>query len=128
MTMRRLMVAFLLALLAQTGVFAWRYRDLLYLRRPAAELAAGDARQFTDTAADALARRDLTRRHLDTIAEAAARLRQANLEVRALERRLEQDPQDNEIQLRLADAVRRAGDLKRAESLYLTVLHNQGGR
>ena len=37
-------------------------------------------------------------------------------------RRLEKDPSDSQIKLRLADAVRRSGDLARAESLYREVI------
>jgi hypothetical protein len=44
------------------------------------------------------------------------------MEVAALERRLVLTPGDRALRLRLADALRRAGRLADAESIYLDIL------
>ena len=121
-TFVRFGLALLCAVLLQAGVFAWHNTDLLYFRQPLSAIEKDDAGRFAMHATGALARPKLTRQHLDTIADAAQRLGQPSLELRALERRLEKDPSDSQIKLRLADAVRRSGDLARAESLYREVI------
>lgn len=126
-TIPRVIGAFVFALLAMTGVFVWRYSDLLYLRQPVASIEHAGRQAFTDQVALALARPDLTRRHLDTIADAAARFGDLNLEALALMRRQEQDPDDLNIRLRLADALRRAGNYARAEELFRAALSTTGG-
>ena len=127
MTIRKLILALVMALLAQAGLFAWRYRDLIYLRQPVPAIAKGDGAAFERQATEALARERLTRHHLDTIAEAAAGFGQSKHEIEALRRRLEQDPSDVQIRLRLADALRRAGEFQQAETLYVDVLRRLGG-
>jgi thioredoxin-like negative regulator of GroEL len=124
-TIPRFVVALSFAILLQAGVFAWSNTDLLYLRRPVSEIVHDDAAVFTKNAADALTRPKLTRKHLDTIADAAHQLGQPTTEIQALERRVAADPADTQIKLRLADALRRGGDLRRAEALYREVIGSQ---
>ena len=121
-TLPRFVVALSIAILLQAGVFAWYNTDLLYLRRPASAIVSDDANVFTQHAAEALARPKLTRKHLDTIADAAQQLGKPEQEIQALERRLAKDPSDTQVKLRLADALRRGGDLRRAEALYREVI------
>ena len=124
MTIPRFLTALFIAFLIQVGVFAWYQDDLLYFRQPVSAITRDDARQFASHAMGALARPGLTRRHLDTIAEAARSFRQTSLEVDALTRRLAMDPTDVAVTLRLADAQRRAANFARAEALYRGVLGN----
>lgn len=126
MTLPRFAAALVVALLLQAAVFAWRYDDLLYLDRPVV-VAASAPDTFARHASEALSRPRLTRRHLDTIADAAERFGASSYEVQALQRRLEMDPANSRVKLRLADALRRAGKLKEAEELYLGVLNAPGG-
>lgn len=121
-TIPRFLIALVVAVLAQAGVFAWYNSDLLYLRRPVSAIVTDDANVFRQHAGGALARPNLTRQHLDTIATAAQRFGQSTEERQALERRLAKDPSDMQIKLRLADALRRQGDFNRAEALYQEVL------
>lgn len=122
MTIRHFFVAFVAALFIQAGVFAWLHRDLIYLRHPASVIVQDDPGTFARQAARALARPRLTVRHLDTIADAARQFGRSAQEIQALDRRLAADPSDSHVKLRLADALRRAGDSAGAERLYLEVL------
>jgi Flp pilus assembly protein TadD len=123
-TIPRFLALLIAALLVQSAVFAWRYSDLLYLSRPVPAIVNGGADSFARYASEALARPRVTKRHLDTIAEAAARLDQHEHERLALERRLALSPQDDRIRLRLADALMRAGEREAAERQYLEVLRS----
>jgi Flp pilus assembly protein TadD len=122
MTLRRLLVGFVLALALQGTVFAWQYRDLLYLRQPLSAIDREGRDAFVRNATSALSRDTLTRRHLDTIAEAAVRFGTPAIEIRALIRRSELDPQDAGVKVRLGDALRRAGHFDAAERVYNEVL------
>jgi hypothetical protein len=126
-TIPRIIGTFVAALLLMTGVFFWRYSDLVYLHQPIPTIEQGGRDTFTAHVDHALARTDLTRRHLDTIADVAARFGDPRLEAQALARRTEQDPANLRIQLRLADAYRRAGDLTHAERFFRDVLLATGG-
>lgn len=126
MTIPRYLIALAAALVLQAGVFVWYHSDLLYLRQPVAVIEQDDPDTFAHRAAGALARPALTRHHLDTIATAAQRFGQSSYEVQALDRRLAKDPSDTQVKLRLADALRRAGDFARAEALYAEVLSASG--
>lgn len=124
MTISRVVCAFIAALLLQGGAFAFYYGDLLYLRRPVADIASGAPGTFARHAADALKRPKLTQQHLETIAAAAERFRLHGLEIHALDRRTAEDPRDRTVRLRLADALRRAGDYSRAERIYSEILES----
>lgn len=126
-TIPRIIGAFVVALALMTGVFVWRYSDLMYLHQPVSSLEQQGREAFSVQADLALARAGLTRQHLDTIADLAARFGDPALETKALLRRQEQDPRDLHVQLRLADAFRRAGDFSRAELLFREVLTATGG-
>jgi thioredoxin-like negative regulator of GroEL len=125
MTLRKFLIGFVVVLALQAGLFAWNYRDLLYLRQPSSAIVTDGAATFASQAGEALSRKHLTRQHLDTIADTARTLGQPAYEIAALERRLQQDPHDAGIRVRLADVYRRTGQLDRAEALYLEVLQRQ---
>ena len=126
-TIPRIIGAFVLTLVLMTALFAWRYSDLLYLRQPVTTLETHGRDEFVAQASLAMARTGLTRRHLDTIADAAFKFGDSKLESEALERRLKQDPRDVHLQLRLADALRRIGDFERSESLFQEALAATAG-
>ncbi|MCC7043972.1 MAG: hypothetical protein IT183_08920 [Acidobacteria bacterium] len=119
---RRFLTMMVVALLLQGTVFAIYYDDLLFLRQPLPQIAAGPVEAFTGHATAALGRRRLTVRHLETIAGGAQAFDLHDMEVTALERRLVLTPGDSAVRLRLADALRRAGRLAEAESIYLDIL------
>ena len=121
MLLKRFVLVLAVAFAAQAAVFAFTYRDLLALRLPAAALAASPL-TLTGTAEAALARPTLTRRHLETIAEATHRAGQVDLEVRALARLAALEPGDPTIAVRYGDALRRAGRLDEAEQVFRQVL------
>jgi hypothetical protein len=122
MSFRTFLFVLALAMTVQAAVFSRHYTDLLYLRGPVDLLAQSGANEFKQQAESALGRGQLTRRHLETIAETARRTNQPDLEVRALERLAGQYPADRTITLRLADAWRRAGRLAEAEAAYQRLL------
>jgi hypothetical protein len=119
---RRFLTMMVVALVLQGTVFAVYYDDLLFLRQPLPQITAGPVETFTSHAAAALGRRRLTVRHLETIAGGAQAFELHDLEVTALERRLTVTSGDQAVRLRLADALRRAGRLADAESMYLDIL------
>jgi tetratricopeptide repeat protein len=116
------------ALLLQAGVFAWTYQDLMFFRQPLGAIVDAGPEAFEVHAVDALNRPQITRRHLETIADAAHAFKSPAVELRALERAVKIDPADGPLKLKLADALRRSGQLRRAEVLYRAVLKaEQGG-
>jgi hypothetical protein len=122
MTVPRFVLIVILGLGVQAAVFAARYDDLLYLRQPAAVLMQAPVEHFARAATTALQRSTLTRAHLETIASVAQHFQRVDLEVGALRRRHLLDRNDRGVSLRLADALRRAGDLPAAEHLYMELL------
>ena len=126
MTIPKFALAVGVVALLQTGVFSWRYSDLLYLGKPESVIVSSSHDTFAHHAVAALARTALTRRHLDTIAEAAQKFGENGYEVRARRRRLELDPHDEQLTLQLADALRRSGALAESEALYLDMLRASG--
>ena len=124
MTTSRFLVALAIAMLLQGSVFAVQYRDLMYFRQPASAIVRDDPATFEANAHAALTRRKLTRHHLDTIATAAERFGKPDIQISALERRLELDPKEAHIRLQLGDALRRAGRLDEAERLYTDVIRS----
>jgi hypothetical protein len=126
MTLPKFFVTLGLVALLQSGVFAWRYSDLLYLGQAESVIANSSPETFAQNADAALARTTLTRRHLDTIAAVAKKFNQPGFEVRALRRRLELDRRDEPIKIQLADALRRSGALAESEALYRDVLRASG--
>lgn len=126
MTLPKFFITLGLVALLQSGVFAWRYSDLLYLRQSESAIANSSRETFAVNAEAALARPNLTRRHLDTIAGVARKFSQPGFEVRALWRRVDLDPRDEPLKLQLADALRRSGALAESEALYRDVLRASG--
>ena len=122
MILRRFLLIFLVAFVLQAGVFAAYYNDLLYLHRPLAVLSAAPPAEFARHATRALARKNLTVAHVETIAQVAQVLRRPDLEALALERKVKMDGGQAATRLRLADAFRRAGQPTKAEHVYLELL------
>lgn len=122
-TVRRIAAAFIIALIIEGAAFAIHFDDLLYLRQPPEAIVTAGVELFERHASDALRRRTLTIRHLETIAAAAREFGRYDLEVLALERREGQGQPDPALQLRLADALRRAGRLDLAERRYLALIN-----
>jgi hypothetical protein len=122
MTLKRFLLVFVVGVLLQASVFAVYYNDLLFLRQPVALIAMGSRDTFTRHAAHALGRAKLTTQHIETIAGAAQAFHLPDLEIRALERRVKDDPASESARLRLADALRRAGQYARAEAIYVALL------
>ena len=128
LTSSRLALTLGFALLLQAGVFAWTYQDLMFFRQPLAAITEAGPDVFEKHAVDALNRPQVTRRHLETIADAARVFKSPAVELRALERAVQVDRNDGPLKLKLADALRRSGHLVRAESLLRDVLKaEQGG-
>jgi pentatricopeptide repeat protein len=124
MTTSKFLIGLALAMLLQGSVFAVQYRDLLYFRQPAATIVRDDPATFESNARAALTRRKLTRHHLDTIATAAERFGKTDIQIAALERRLELDPEEGYLRLQLGDALRRAGRFDDAERLYTDLIRS----
>ena len=122
MTTSRFLIGLAIAMLLQGSVFAVQYRDLLYFRQPVSAIVRDDPTTFESNARTALTRRKLTRSHLDTIAGAAQRFGKTEIEIAALERRLELDPKEAGVRLLLGDALRRAGRFADAEGLYVELV------
>lgn len=121
---RRFLLIMTAALVLQGTVFAIYYDDLLYLRRPLADIVERAPDDFARQAESALARERLTLHHLDSIAGGAQAFNLGEIEVVALERRVSITPSDRGARLRLADALRRATRLPEAEHLYLELLES----
>ena len=119
---RRFLGLLTVGLVVQSTVFAIYYDDLLFLRRPAAEIVSGSHDTFRRHAESALARPKVTVSHLETIASSAAAFALHDVEVAALERHIAATPADVAVHLRLADALRRAGRFPDAEAIYLDLL------
>lgn len=130
--LRRFARLIAVGLLAEAVLFAVWNRDVLSVRRqfhePTASASSRD--DFARSALDVLARPSVTRDTLERIAREAYVLRLSWIEVRALDAAARQSPDDVSLRLRLADALRRDGDYRRAELLYQSVLDdpNGGGR
>lgn len=127
MKLRQFAMIFAVLVAIEASVFAYYYDDLLFLRRPMGFIVAGSPDDFRDRAERALARERLTRSHLETIAHAATAFGSVDLEVRALERLALDYRSDRSVRLRLADALRRAGQYGRAERLYREALDTEPG-
>jgi hypothetical protein len=108
MVLKRFFSVLGVALAAQAGVFAFTYRDLLALRKDPTTLAHSRA-AFAKVAESALARPMLTRRHLETLAQAAHESGDLAIELQALERLTVLSPAEPGLALRYGDALRRAG-------------------
>jgi len=111
-----LLVAILAVL--ELAAFDWRYKDLVYLSRPASALehaSTGDFRTFADRA---LARPTLTRATLEVIAQTATARHDDMVMFPALRRLAREYPDDGSVNLRLAEALRGVGHIEEAEPYY----------
>jgi len=126
-TIRRIVAGFVIALMIEGAAFAIYFDDLLYLRQSPDVIAQQPSQTFARHAADALRRRKLTARHLETVAAAARGFGLHEIELQALARRVDDEPGDTALLLRTADALRRAGRLDEAERLYLDLLRGTEG-
>jgi hypothetical protein len=124
MTLKRFLIVFFVGVLAEAGVFALYYDDLLYLRLSVPEITSAPLDTFQRHATSALERERLTRQHLETMADAAKGFGLHDIEVRALARRAAEDPADVSVRLRLGDALRRSGAFDKAEAVYRDILES----
>jgi hypothetical protein len=125
----RFACALAVMLAVEGAVFAAYNRDLLFLRTPVEELARAPIDAIRGHAVAALERDRVARRHLDAIAHVARLRGLDDLELNALTRLHERYPQDPEVALLLADALRRGGRYTEAESVYQQLLSpSHGGR
>jgi hypothetical protein len=127
MMLRRFLLVLAAGVALEAAVFAAYYDDLIYLRQPLGAIAAGERGAFLHHATDALRRPKLTMQHLETLAAGAQLLRLHHIEVQALERLVHANPSDRSTRLRLGDALRRAGELTRAEAVYVGLLTDLSG-
>ena len=125
----RFACALAVMLAVEGAVFAAYNRDLLFLRTPVEELARAPIDTIRAHAVSALERERVARRHLDAIAHVARLRGLDDLELNALTRLHEAYPQDPEVALLLADALRRGGRYEEAETVYQQLLApSHGGR
>ena len=119
--------AILLLLVAlETVVFVHAYEDLIALRGDPAAIADGGDDRVRDLAATALARRHVTRRHLETLSAAAHARKLVDIEVASLERLRQLHTTDKNVALQLADAYRRAKQFDAATAVYRELLEGSG--
>jgi hypothetical protein len=120
-------IALLVALIVAEGaVFGAMYWDLIYLSLPASRLTA-DAGTFRKSAARALDRPDLRRRHLETIATVASLRNEQTLALAALQRLVSRHPGEAKVSLRLAEALRSLHRYEEAEAIYRRLLAGSAG-
>lgn len=121
MILKRFFLLLLVAVAAQGAWFAYHYSDLLALRSSASDLAASPD-HFRTVAAQAMQRPELTRHHLETLADAAKITGDIEIEVTARQRLWESYSSEQHLGLQLADALRRAKRLDDAERVYQQLL------
>ena len=127
MLLKRFFSVLSVALAAQAGVFAFTYRDLLALRKDPTKLAQSRS-AFAKVAESALARPALTRRHLETLAQAAHESGDLAIELQALERLTVLSPDEPGPALRYGDALRRAGRHRDASRVFQSLIDRAYGR
>lgn len=121
MVLKRFLWVMLAAFVVQGVLFSYSYRDLLVLRSPASVLAASPD-TFRHVATQALQRPVLTRRHLETLANAANLTGDLSIEVTARQRLWQLSPGETHLGLELADSLRRARRLDEAQRIYQQLL------
>ena len=112
---RPIVLTILVLMAGEIGVFYWENRDVVALNRSEDALVR-DAR-FPDAAQSVLARRQVSRRVLERVADVARRRHDVELHVTALERIVAVAPHDAAARLRLAQALRAAGRLDEAQRI-----------
>jgi tetratricopeptide (TPR) repeat protein len=122
---RPVAVAIAAAVAIVTLVFLWQHRDIVVLSRSAVSLAADPA--FPDVARRVMQRERLTRRVLERIVDAANRRGERELALEALQRVAKAAPDERDVRLRLADALRSLGRFAEAEAIYKAIAGSGGG-
>jgi hypothetical protein len=118
----RFLAVIVAGMFLEVGAFAYVHRDSLALTTDWAIWET--SREVFEQRADRLLRQPkLTRKQVEQIASRARTLQLPAIEARALSAYGRLEPQDHELRLRQADALRRAGALKEAEQVYLDLLN-----
>ena len=123
---RRLLAALAVFVLVEMGVFYWRHHDVVRLSL-SREFVIADP-EFSSAATAVLGEEEVSRRVLERIADVAQVRGERDLQIRALERIVEDFPADTDARLRLAQALREAGRFDEAERIYRGELGLPGGR
>jgi thioredoxin-like negative regulator of GroEL len=113
---RRLLGVLAIFVIVEVAVFYWRHHDVVRLSLSRDMVIADPA--FPDEATAVLAGDRVSRRVLERIADVAQVRGEHDLRVRALERIAADFPDDAQVRLRLAQALRDAGRLEEAERIY----------
>ncbi len=116
---RRLLAVLVAATVLQLVAFRYLHRDLLWLDTPAS--AQSEAATTRASATSALDRPQLSRRHLEALIRATNRDDLRDLQVLALDRLARQHPDDPAVLLRLAEALRLAGQFDAAARTFAAV-------
>jgi len=120
----RFLSVIVIGMLFEVGAFAYVNRDTLALTTDW-PIWSRVKPTFQERAEHVLTHSTkVTRKQVETIAMEARALGLPALEAQALEAYSRQQPHDRALSLRLADAYRRAGDLKNAERVYLNIVHD----
>ena len=117
--LRRLVIGFVVLAVAQVGAFRYLHRDLFWIARPAASAAPADLTR--EAAEAALARPALSRWHAEAVIRATDRDGLRDLRLAALARLASTHPDDADLQLRYAEALRVAGQLEAAARVFARV-------
>lgn len=126
MTRRRIVSTLLVAMVLQAGIFGVLYHDLLWLNGSPTVLQAADPASVRRTAVAVLERKHVTRHHLESLALATGRPELLAEHVQTLRRLRELYPDEPQVALRLADALRRAGRHDEARTLFMDILEGAG--
>jgi thioredoxin-like negative regulator of GroEL len=112
----RLMTVLALVVAVEVGAFYWRHHDVVRLSVSRGTVVADAG--FPEAARAVLARERISRRVLERVADVAHERQEFDLQIRALERIAGTYPDDGQVRLRLAQALREAGRLDEAERMY----------
>lgn len=116
---RRVILVLLAAMAVEWAAFRYAHRDLLWFERPTAAHASLTVTR--DTAVHALSRTRVSRRHLEALAHATNRDGLRDVHLATLIRMAEAYPDDIDVLLRTADALRLQGQFDKASRLYARV-------
>lgn len=123
---RRALLVLAALVTVELGVFYAVHRDVVLLNRDTAVLASDG--EFPDLAREALSRERISRRMLERVAEVSRRRGETDVHVLALRRIVASAPDEPRARLRLAEALRDAGQLDEAERIYREELGMTTGR
>ena len=117
---RRLIVMFVLVTALQVLAFRYLHRDLFWIARAAA--ADAPVAGVRESATRVLARQKLARRYAEAIVRATDRDGLRDVHTAALARLAAEHPDDVDVQLRYADALRVEGRLDDAAAIFARVV------